>query len=106
MHCCCCCCCCCCCEVVSVVSESVCPHGRQPTRPRSPWGSPGKNTGVGCHVLLQCMKVKCESEVAQSATGWPERGGAVTTANVAEGACATPRRACARARSPRCCRPR
>src|SRR5574337_139942 len=42
------------------------PHGRQPTRPRSPWGSPGKNTGVGCHVLLQCMKVKCESEVAQS----------------------------------------
>ena len=66
MHCCCCCCCCCCCEVVSVVSESVWPHGRQPTRPRSPWGSPGKNTGVGCHVLLQCMKVKCESEVAQS----------------------------------------
>src|SRR5574337_1806392 len=66
LHCCCCCCCCCCCEVVSVVSESVWPHGRQPTRPRSPWGSLGKNTGVGCHVLLQCMKVKCESEVAQS----------------------------------------
>src|SRR5574337_1079354 len=66
MHCCCCCCCCCCCEVVSVVSESVRPHGRQPTRPRSPWVSLGKNTGVGCHVLLQCMKVKCESEVAQS----------------------------------------
>src|SRR5574342_1437712 len=64
MHCCC-CCCCCCCEVVSVVSESVWPHGRQPTRPRSPWGSLGKNTGVGCHVLLQCMKVKCESEVIQ-----------------------------------------
>ena len=54
MHCfcCCCCCCCCCCEVVSVVSESVWPHGRQPTRPRSPWGSLGKNTGVGCHCLL------------------------------------------------------
>ena len=51
MHCC--CCCCCCCEVVSVVSESVWPHGRQPTRPRSSWGSPGKNTGVGCHGLLQ-----------------------------------------------------
>ena len=66
MHCCCCCCCCCCCEVVSVVSESVWPHGWQPTRPRSPWGSLGKNTGVGCHVLLQCMKVKSESEVAQS----------------------------------------
>ena len=39
-----------------------------------PWGSPGKNTGVGCHFLLQCMKVKSESEVAQScltlATPW------------------------------------
>ena len=31
-----------------------------------PWNSPGKNTGVGCHFLLQCMKVKSESEVAQS----------------------------------------
>src|SRR5574341_1139278 len=74
MHCCCCCCCCCCCEVVSVVSESVCPHGRQPTRPRSPWGSPGKNTGVGCHVLLQCRKVKFGSQVSKScptlATPW------------------------------------
>ena len=39
---------------------------RQPTRPRRPWDSPGKNTGVGCHFLLQCMKVKSESEVAQS----------------------------------------
>ena len=39
---------------------------RQPTRLRHPWDSPGKNTGVGCHFLLQCMKVKCESEVAQS----------------------------------------
>src|SRR5574341_1060139 len=48
------------------MSDSVRPHGRQPTRPRSPWGSLGKNTGVGCHVLLQCMKVTCESEVAQS----------------------------------------
>ena len=41
------------------------PHRRQPTRLRRPWDSPGKNTGVGCHFLLQCMKVKSESEVAQ-----------------------------------------
>ena len=39
--------------------------GSSPGSPR-PWDSPGKNTGVGCHVLLQCMKVKSESEVAQS----------------------------------------
>ena len=46
--------------------DSVRPHRQQPTRlPRS-WDSPGKNTGVGCHFLLQCMKVKSESEVAQS----------------------------------------
>ena len=42
------------------------PHRRQPTRLPLPWDSPGKNTGVGCHFLLQCMKVKSESEVAQS----------------------------------------
>ena len=42
------------------------PHRRQPTRLPRPWDSPGKNTGVGCHFLLQCMKVKIESEVAQS----------------------------------------
>ena len=42
------------------------PHRRQPTRLPHPWNSPGKNTGVGCHFLLQCMKVKSESEVAQS----------------------------------------
>ena len=41
------------------------PHRRQPTRPHHPWDSPGKNTGVGCHFLLQCLKVKSESEVAQ-----------------------------------------
>ena len=41
------------------------PHSRQPTRLPRPWDSPGKNTGVGCH-FLQCMKVKSESEVAQS----------------------------------------
>ena len=42
------------------------PHRRQPTRLPRAWDSPGKNTGVGCHFLLQCMKVKSESEVAQS----------------------------------------
>ena len=41
-------------------------HRRPPTRLPCPWDSPGKNTGVGCHFLLQCMKVKSESEVAQS----------------------------------------
>ena len=42
------------------------PQRQQPTRLPCPWDSPGKNTGVGCHFLLQCMKVKSESEVAQS----------------------------------------
>ena len=53
-------------EVASVVSDSVRPHRRQPTRLPCPWDSPGKNTGVGCHFLLQCIRVKSESEVAQS----------------------------------------
>ena len=48
------------------MSDSVWPHRRQATRLPPPWDSPGKNTGVGCHFLLQCMKVKSESEVAQS----------------------------------------
>ena len=48
------------------MSDPVWPHRRQPTRLRLPWDSPGKNTGVGCHFLLQCMKVKSEGEVAQS----------------------------------------
>ena len=48
------------------MSDSVCPQRRQPTRLPHPWDSPDKNTGVGCHFLLQCMKVKSESEVAQS----------------------------------------
>ena len=48
------------------MSNSVRPHRRQSTRLRRPWDSPGKNIGVGCHFLLQCMKVKSESEVAQS----------------------------------------
>ena len=41
------------------------PHRRQHTRLLGPWDSPGKNTGVGCHFLLQCMKVKSEREVTQ-----------------------------------------
>ena len=47
------------------MSDSVRPHRQQPTRLPCPWDSPGKNTGGGCHFLLQCMKVKSESEVAQ-----------------------------------------
>ena len=50
------------------MSDSVRSHRWHPTRLPRPWDSPGKNTGVGCHFLLQCMKVKSESEVAQS---WP-----------------------------------
>ena len=59
-------------EVAATVAKSLqsCltlrPHRRQPTRLPYPWDSPGKNTGVGCHFLLQCMKVKSESEVTQS----------------------------------------
>ena len=56
------------------MSDSVRPHRRQPTKAPCPWDSPGKNTGVGCRFYLQCMKVKSESEVAQSsltlATPW------------------------------------
>ena len=54
------------CQVASAVSDPVRPHRRQPTRLCLPWDSPGKNTGLGCHFLLQCMNVKSESEVAQS----------------------------------------
>ena len=49
-----------------IVSDSVRPHRQQPTRLPCPWDSPGKNTGVGCHFLLQCKNVKSEREVAQS----------------------------------------
>ena len=48
------------------MSDSVRPQRRQPTRLPRPWDSPGKNTGVGCHFLFQCMKVKSESEASQS----------------------------------------
>ena len=58
--------------VTSFVSDSVRPHRRQPTRLPRPWDSPGKNTGVGCHFLLQCMKVKGKSlsRVQLLATPW------------------------------------
>ena len=48
------------------MSDSVQSHRWKPTRIPRPWDSPGKNTGVGCHFLLQCMKMKSEREVAQS----------------------------------------
>ena len=48
------------------MSDSVRPHRPQPTRLPRPWDSPGKNTGVGCHFLFQCMKMKSESEITQS----------------------------------------
>ena len=47
------------------MSNSMRPHRRRPNRLPRPWDSPGKNTGVGCHFLLQCMKVKSAREVAQ-----------------------------------------
>ena len=48
------------------MTDSVQPQRWQPTRLPRPWDSPGKNAGVGCHFLLQCMEVKSEREVAQS----------------------------------------
>ena len=50
----------------SCPTDSVRPHRQQPTRPSRSWDSSGKNTGVGCHFLLQCMKVKSEGEVSRS----------------------------------------
>ena len=52
------------------MSDSVPPHRRQPTRLPGPWDSPGKNTGVGCHFLLQSVKVKSLSRVWLLATPW------------------------------------
>ena len=52
------------------MSDSVRPQRWQPTRLRHPWDSPGKNTGVGCHFLLQCMKVKSLSRARLRATPW------------------------------------
>ena len=54
----------------AVVSDSVQPQRRQPTRLPHLWDSPGKNTGVGCHFLLQCVKVKSLSRVRLLATPW------------------------------------
>ena len=51
---------------LQLVSDFVRPHRWQPIRLPRLWDSPGKNTGVGCHFPLQCMKVKSESEVSQS----------------------------------------
>ena len=48
------------------MSDPLRPHRQQPTRLPRPWDSPGKDTGVGCHFLLHCMKGKSESEVTQS----------------------------------------
>ena len=53
----------CCCQVAPVVSDSVRPHRQKPTRLLCPWDSPGKNTGVGCHFLFQCMKEEIEVSV-------------------------------------------
>ena len=52
------------------MSDSVQPHRQQPTRLPCPWDSPSKNTGVGCHFLLQCVKVKSLSRVRLLATPW------------------------------------
>ena len=60
----------CCCWVTSVMSDSVLLHRRQPTGLSHPWDSPGKNTGVGCHFLLQCVKVKLLSRVRLLVTPW------------------------------------
>ena len=54
------------CSVPLVMFNSLRLYGLQPTRLLSPWDSPGKNTAVGCHFLLQCMKLKSESEDARS----------------------------------------
>ena len=65
---------CCYCYVTSVMSDSTRPQRRQPTRLPCPWDSPGKNIGVGCHFLLQCMKgkvkVKSLSRVRLLVTPW------------------------------------
>ena len=50
----------------AAAAAAVRPHRQQPTRLPCRWDSPGKNTGVGCHFLLQCMKLKSESKVAES----------------------------------------
>ena len=56
------------------MSDSVRPHRWQPTRLPHPWDSPGKNTGVGCHFLLQCMKVKSERSRSVMSDSWRPHG--------------------------------
>ena len=58
------CCCCSCCQVALVMSNSVQPQRWQPTRLPRPWDSPGKNTGVGCHFLLQARYIHAQSKVS------------------------------------------
>ena len=67
-----CCCYCCCCCIASVVPDLVRPNRGQPTRLHRPWDSPGQNTGLGCHFLLQCMNVQGESEITQSCPTLPD----------------------------------
>ena len=61
-------------SLLLLLSDSVRPHRCQPTRLPRPWDSPGKNTRVGCHFLLQCMKVRVKvkslSRVRLLATPW------------------------------------
>ena len=64
------CCCCRCCWVTSVIPDSVRPCKRQPTRLFCPWDSPGKNTGLGCHFLLQYMHA-CQVTSVMSDSVWP-----------------------------------
>ena len=58
--------CCCCHKVASVVSNSARPHRRKAIKLPPPRDSPGNNTGMGCHFILQCRKVKSKNEIAQS----------------------------------------
>ena len=75
---------CCCCWVASVVSDSVRPHRRQPTSLPRLWDSPGKNTGVGCHFLLQCRKVKSEKS-EKSGKKWKKWESCPTLSNPIDG---------------------
>ena len=67
------------------MSDSVRPHRQQPTRLPRPQDSPGKNTGVGCHFLLQCLKVKSEREIAQSCPTLSDPGTAAYQASPSMG---------------------
>ena len=64
----------CCCWVASVVSDSVRPHRRKPARLPRPWGSPGKNTGVGRHWLLQGTVIRMRTRERLPAVQCPTHG--------------------------------